>query len=226
MLQHAREIPLLPTSSDELEPLRGRLPDAEFDAVCRHGLAAYLVAGPALQRKLTTARHAPGEAACPQGVAVVHAAVDWARCGRTDPIGDDTLRTLWPAYLPAGIDPSDDGFGIGVDWALRPVAATIALLQRFDGYRAYDYVIRLASDRPGTQPPPDPVWAAAIHTASPTEAFTVGAVAYRHSRFADAMEAMIRARDSSVDELAARAGINLGFVLRKLGPGGGCGGRL
>ena len=127
VLQHAREIPLLPTSSDELEPLRGRLSDTEFEAVCRCGLAAYLVAGPRLERKLTTARHSPAEAACPQGVAVVHAAIDWARCGRTDPIGDDTLRTLWPAYLPAGMDPSDDGFGIGVDWALRPVAATIAL---------------------------------------------------------------------------------------------------
>jgi hypothetical protein len=134
VLQHAREIPLHSTSSDELEPLRGRLPDTEFEAVRRYGLAAYLVAGPRLERKLTTARHSPVEAACRQGVAVVHAAIDWARCGRTDPIRDNTLRTLWPAYLPAGIDPTDEGFGIGVDWALRPVAATIALLQRFDGY--------------------------------------------------------------------------------------------
>ena len=78
----------------------------------RHGLAAYLVAGPALQTKLFTARHAPGEPACPEGVAVVYTAVDWARCGRTDPISDATLRQLWSIHLPAGIAPTVEGFGI------------------------------------------------------------------------------------------------------------------
>jgi hypothetical protein len=40
VLQHARQIPLNSTSTDELAPLRGQLPDTEFDAVRRHGLAA------------------------------------------------------------------------------------------------------------------------------------------------------------------------------------------
>ncbi|MBV9352926.1 MAG: hypothetical protein JOZ23_15535, partial [Mycobacterium sp.] len=135
ILQHAREITLHATSSKEMGPLRGRLSDADLDAVRRHGLAAYLVAGPALQRKLTTKRHAPGEPECPEGVAVVHAAVDWARCGRTDPISGDTLRALWPNFLQAGITP-DDRFAIGLEWALRPVAATVALLQDGHGYQA------------------------------------------------------------------------------------------
>jgi hypothetical protein len=69
-------------------------------AIDRHGLAAYLVAGPALERKLITGRHAPGQDACPEGVAVVYAATDWARCGRTDPISEQTLRQLWPSAAP------------------------------------------------------------------------------------------------------------------------------
>ena len=103
ILQHAREIALHATSSKEIGPLRGRLSDADLDAVRRHGLAAYLVAGPALERKLTSKRHALGERECPEGVAVVYAAVDWARCGRIDPISGDTLRALWPG-LPTGGD--------------------------------------------------------------------------------------------------------------------------
>jgi hypothetical protein len=129
--------------------------------VRRHGLAAYLVAGPALQRKLTTARHAAGEAPCPEGVAVVHAAIDWARCGRTDPIDHDILRRLWTAYLPvAESHTAVDGFDTALDWALRPVAASVALLYRARDYQAFDYVIRIVASnstpRPRTSAPGQP----------------------------------------------------------------------
>jgi tetratricopeptide (TPR) repeat protein len=217
VLQHAREIPLHATSSEELNLLRGRLSDADLDEVRRHGLAAYLVAGPALQRKLTSKRHAPGERECPEGAAVVYAAVDWARCGRTDPISDDTLRALWPGFLQAGIGPNDERFAIGLEWALRPVAATIALLQDDHGYRAYDYVIRLVHEQATAAPPRDPVWAAAIDSATAAEASAVGLAAYTHDRLDDAAAAFTRARDSSTTDLAASAGFNLGVVLAQLG---------
>ena len=99
VLQHACEVSLAATTAGELSGLRSALPAAEMEAIDRHGLAAYLVAGPALERKLITGRHAPGQDACPEGVAVVYAATDWARCGRTDPISEQTLRRLWPSYL-------------------------------------------------------------------------------------------------------------------------------
>ena len=217
VLQHAREIPLHATSSEELNLLRGRLSDADLDEVRRHGLAAYLVAGPALQRKLTSKRHAPGERECPEGAAVVYSAVDWARCGRTDPISDDTLRALWPGFLQAGIGPNDERFAIGLEWALRPVAATIALLQDDHGYRAYDYVIRLVHEQATAAPPRDPVWAAAIDSATAAEASAVGLAAYTHDRLDDAAAAFTRARDSSTTDLAASAGFNLGVVLAQLG---------
>lgn len=68
VLAHAREIPLAITTAAELGGLRDHLDDVQLQAVGRHGLAAFLVAGPALERKLVTERHAPGEPACPEGV--------------------------------------------------------------------------------------------------------------------------------------------------------------
>jgi tetratricopeptide (TPR) repeat protein len=216
ILQHARQIGLYSTSSKETDSLRGRLSDADLDAVRRHGLAAYLVAGPALQRKLISMRHALGEPECPEGVAVVRAAVDWARCGRTDPISRDTLRALWPDFLQAGTTPDDDRFAIGLQWALRPVAATIALLQDDHGYLAYDYAVRLVREQPAADPPRDPVWTAAIGSATPDEAYAVALAAYAHSRLDDAVAAFRRAGDSSSTDLAVAARANLGIVLEEL----------
>jgi tetratricopeptide (TPR) repeat protein len=124
---------------------------------------------------------------------------------------------LWPDFLQAGITPSEDGFAIGLEWALRPVSATIALLQDDHGYQAYDYAVRLVREQPTADPPPGAVWAAAIGSATPDEAHAVASAAYAHSRLDDAAAAYRRARDSSTTNLAASAEINLGFVLGKLG---------
>jgi tetratricopeptide (TPR) repeat protein len=217
ILQHARQIPLHSTSNQETDSLRGRLSDADLDAVRRHGLAAFFVAGPALQRKLASKRHALGEPECPEGVAVVRAAVDWARCGRTDPIGRDTLRALWPDFLQAGTPPNDDRFAIGLEWALRPVAATIALLQDDHGYQAYDYAIRLVNEQPAVGPPRGAVWTAAIGTATAEEAAAVAVAAYAYSRLDETVAALQRAKDSSNFILASWAKTNLGGALGTLG---------
>jgi tetratricopeptide (TPR) repeat protein len=216
VLQHAREITLGATTDRELAALRARLSTGELAAVERHGLAAYLVAGPALERKLSTAVHATGEDPCPEGVAVVHVAVGWARCGRIDPIPEATLRDLWPTYLPAGVRATDERFDAAVAWALRPVAGTIALLQHTGSYRAFDYVVRLVRDKPGAELPRDASWTAAIDTAMDAQALAVGTAAYRHARLEEAMDAFARARESSVDGVASLAGCNLGAVLGEL----------
>nr|WP_297729169.1 tetratricopeptide repeat protein [Mycobacterium sp.] len=209
LLARARKITLTPTTDDELEPLREKL-SADFETARQYGLAAYLVAGDRLETRLDTE-------ASPEGVAVIGAAADWARCGRTSAISEDTLRHLWPTYLAAGVALSDGGFAVGRDWALDRVAGRIALLQQgADGYRAYDYVVGLISDRPGAGVPPDPVWAAAIETALPTEAFAVGAAAASYARWAGAADAFTRARESSVDQYAAAGGVNLGIALAQI----------
>jgi tetratricopeptide (TPR) repeat protein len=214
VLQHAREVTLDRTSTDEVRPLRAKLSEAEFDALREHGLAVYLVAGPRLQRKLITGRQSPGDAACPEGVAVVDAAVDWARCGRTDPISEDTLRTVWSKFLPAGVGATDDGLRAGLEWALRPVAATIALVQSHQGgYQAYDYAVRLRREQDDAAPPPEAVWSAAIKTVSPAQASAVAWAAAVNSRPTDALEALDSAIEAQVDDIAARAGILRGIVL-------------
>jgi tetratricopeptide (TPR) repeat protein len=218
VLQHARQVSLEVTTARELSGVRSRLSDQEFEDVERHGLAAYLVAGPALERKLTTGRHAPGEDTCPEGVTLVYAATDWARCGRTDPLSEEMLRSLWASHLRLGMRATDEALNIGLAWALQPVAGTIALLERTDSsYHAYDYVVRLVRDKPGAEPPRDPSWTAALQTATDVQAFAVALAAYECFRFEDAMTGFARARESSIDELAAIAGFNLGVGLGELG---------
>ena len=216
VLGHAREVALQKTTPGELAAVRAQIDPPEGAALARHGLAAYLVAGPALERKLSTARHAPGEDACPAGVALVHAAVDWSRCGRTDPITEDTLRELWPSYLPFGASAADDDFQRALSWALEPVVGDIALLQRAGSYHAFDYVVRLVRDAPGARVPPDAAWAAATKNAADAQALGVSTAAFLGGRLNDARHALVQAQRSTVDEVAAIAGFNLGVLLGEL----------
>jgi tetratricopeptide (TPR) repeat protein len=217
VLQKACRIALTETTPHELAALGTRVSAHQLTTIERHGLAAYLVAGPALETKLFTRRHAPGEPECPEGAAVVYAAVDWARCGRTDPIPKDILRALWPHYLDRGGDATDPVFERARDWACRPVAGTIALLHRADGFQAFDYVVRLVRDRPGAERPPKPAWTAAIRGVGDAQALAIGIAAYGHERFDIAIRAFRRARKSSVDEVVALAGFDLGVVRGDLG---------
>jgi tetratricopeptide (TPR) repeat protein len=217
ILEQACEIAVAMTTHDELEQLHSTVSSAVAQGLERHGLAAYLVAAPKLERKLNTSRHAPGEPECPEGVAIVEAAVDWARCGRTDPITEEPLRRLWPSYLREGNGALDDAFAVALAWALRRVAGTVALLLRGDeGYEAFDYIVRLVRERPRAAPPRAACWSAAVQSATDAQALAVGIAAYRHSRSDDAIAAFARARESSLDEPASIAGVNLGVVLSEL----------
>jgi tetratricopeptide (TPR) repeat protein len=186
-------------------------------SIAQSGLAAYLIAAPLLERKLLTGRHVAGEPECPEGVAVVYAAIDWARCGRTDPISEKTLRKLWPSYLLAGMRPADDGFKAGSDWTLRHVAGTIALLEQHDGgYRPYDYIVRFSRNRPGAQLPSDAAWTSSTQGVSDAKALAVGESAYQHGRYDNAITAFEIASRSSTNEVAAIAHFNLGTALAGL----------
>ena len=157
------------TTRGELGDLRSDLPADVLDAVERYGLAAYVVAAPALVRKLSTGRQAPGQPECPQGVAVVYAAIDWARCGRTDQIASDVLLRPWASYLPPGAT-TNDAFAVALAWALKPVAGTIALLHGSGSYEAFDYIVRFVRERPVVESPHDASWEAAIDTAADAQA--------------------------------------------------------
>lgn len=215
-LQQAYEVSLATSSPAELQPLK-TLPAETFALIEEHGLAAFLVAAPALDRKFSTQRHALGDPECPEGIAVVRAAVDWARCGRVDPIERTTLRDLWPAYLPPTVLPTDEGFEKGLDWALRPVAGTIALLQRVASFQAYDYIVQKLFESSDIAAPSDVAWQHAVNTSSDLEALFVGNMAYLWGRLDQAVLSFPRAANSENDVVAVDALFNLGRALDLLG---------
>jgi len=220
VLDHAREIRVAATLPDELEMLRSRLPEEDLSSIEAHGLGAYLVAAPALLRTLTTARHAPGEPECPEGIGVAYAAIDWVRCGRRDPIPETTLRDLWPSYLKAELRATDEGFQKGVDWALQGVAGTIAPLLRTDkGYRPYDYLVQFVDDDPRSPSPHDAAWAKAIEGATDGQALEVGTSAYIYGSRRNALTAFQAASESSTTGIAAVASFNVGVTLDELNRG-------
>ena len=211
LLQHAREIPVDTTTPAELLPLRSELDESVMTLLERHGLAAYLVAGPKLERKLVTQRHTPGEPPCPEGAAIVRVAVDWSRCGRTDPIPRGTIRQLWPRYLPGAFPATDTAFESGLGWATRPVEGTIALLVSVVGerYTPYDYVVRLVSDNPAAVPPPEEMWTCALADAADARALAVAASANRYAQFVPTVSALSRAGESEDETVASIASQNL-----------------
>ena len=169
---------MAPTTDREIAPFGTRSNRRQhLQDLQSHGLAAYLVAGPSLERKMATQRHAPGEARFPEGAAVVSAAVDWSRVGRTDAISRNTLLELWKAYLPPSVPPSEATFERGLEWAMRPLTGTIALLNPAVQYQANDLVVQLTAT--GSPRPRDQAWAAAL--ADVTDgALAVGASAFNH----------------------------------------------
>ena len=215
VLQHAAVVTLAETTGGEVEGLRGQLSSRDMVAVDRHGLAAFLVAGPLLEGKLNDRRHDPGEPESPEGVACVHAVVDWARCGRTDPISIPVLRELWASRCPAADEATFDDV---LRWGLKPVAGSIALVTKVaDGIEPFDYVVRLVTQDPEVSAPTDEYWDAAIGTAESDIALVVGERAYEQDRCEFAVQAFRKAARSDVSQTAAIGGYNTGVVLGVLG---------
>lgn len=216
LLHHAKQIVISKTDAAELEALPADLADSLQQEIERHGLAAVMVSGPALERKLVTGRHAPGEPECPSGAAVVRAAVDWARCGRTDPIPTRKLRQLWNKYLPVGVHPSDELFDEGLEWAMRPVSGTIALLYRVASFLPYDYIVSFVEAQ-SPDGPSDSAWAAALEDADPGQAFSVAVRAFNVGRDQDALTGMTLASKAEDKSLARLAIFNVGVLLKEMG---------
>jgi tetratricopeptide (TPR) repeat protein len=217
LLQHAREIYLGATSPRELEQLPPSVQPDVRAAIERHGLAAYLVAAPALQRKLTTRRHGPGDPECVEGAAAVMAAVNWALCGRTDGIPCQALRRLWVAYLPMGLDPSDRRFEAGLEWARRPVAGNVALIQGGDTLLPYDYAVAMVRDDPFADDPRDEAWDLALESAGPAQAFAIGVSAWTYDRTDKAITAFGHARSDPSLPLTGLASFDLALAHRRAG---------
>jgi tetratricopeptide (TPR) repeat protein len=214
LMLYARQIGLQATSPEELEQLPASLAFVDREAIADYGLAAALVAAPLLELKLESQRQGSGEAVSPVGAAILYTAVNWQRCGRTDPISRERLRELWPTHLLAEIAATDQAFEDGLAWALNPVAGRIALLRGVDAFRPYDYIFRFAANDPRTPRISEATWGHALDTDSSDQALSVGLAALAAKRTEDAERALTFARDEGDPEIGATAGASLADLRR------------
>jgi tetratricopeptide (TPR) repeat protein len=181
------------------------------------GIGEYMVAAPLLERKLTTGRHEPGAERCREGVAVVWAAIDWQRVGMTKPIEEELLRELYAHYL-IGPGFTEEGFRRGLEWALEPLYASVALLRRAASFLPYDHIVAYA-DRQLGRPIDDKSWDRIIEVADRADSLDLGLLAYQRGDKGRAERATRRATDTEAPdpEIASRALFNLGVLLHERG---------
>lgn len=185
------------------------------EQIIAHGIGGYLVAAPELARKLREGRHTPTDSQCPEGAAVVWAAIDWARSGMNGAIPKSKLRDLWPHYLEDQ-QPTEEGFRTGLSWALRPVYRTVALLYETSSYEASGWIVAHADQRISRA-----INASArdrmIEHVAPGDAFDMGVAAYRNDARDDAQRAFERALESDEAPIASNAAFNLGLLRAEAG---------
>ncbi|HTA15506.1 MAG TPA: tetratricopeptide repeat protein, partial [Solirubrobacteraceae bacterium] len=188
-------------------------------ALAAHGIGEHLVAARALAAKLEQERHELGDPDSPEGAALAWAAIDWSRTGMQGPVDRDLLRKLWESYQH-GWKPSDQRFEQALEWALRPVHRTIALVREEDhGFRAFDWIAEHA-DRERVRAPNDAAWEIVFEAANPEQALLIGNSALTRRRYEHAERALTRATESSEPDVRALSWFNLGVALHNLGQTG------
>jgi tetratricopeptide (TPR) repeat protein len=214
-----RRVTVVSLSSDLTNAEAGRVRDVyASDAaqqIVAHGIGEYLVAAPELARKLDDERHSPGDERCPEGAAIAWAAIDWARSGMTGAIPDALLRELWPLYL-RGIQPTDERFERGLDWALRPVYRSVALVYETSSYEAYDWIVAHASSRL-TRQINARAWERMMHEVDPAAAFELAVAAHQKGSIDECRRAFERGTHAEDGLVAANSAFNLGYVLAEQG---------
>jgi uncharacterized protein len=189
---------------------------AALDHLDRYGLAEYLAAGPALVDRWRNGQSVEVE---PVGAAIVTAAVDWRRVGRTSPMPLAVLEHLYPVYLEdrAPARQTAEAFTQGLGWATQRVFATAALLaEEPGGLVAFDYLVDHAQQQESARVP-DPTWEVALaHCTEPDETYKVAAAAY-HAKQYDIAEQALRLVVTTETPAARVAAFNLGVLLGEEG---------
>lgn len=175
-------------------------------------------------------RFEDGREACPEGVALVQAAIDWRRAGVFAPISETALKRLYRPYLRA-LRPTEaitaNHYRRGLRWATKPVASSVALLtptnaEDNQAFQVFDYVVEYV-DRGATggadsaSAIPDATWNLIISDADPAVAFGVGFMAYTRGNKQAAQAAFRRATTSSDSNISLTAMGSLGVVLQEQG---------
>jgi len=189
---------------------------AALDHLDHYGLGEYLAAGPALVDRWRNGQSVEVE---PVGAAIVAAAVDWRRVGRTSPVPPAVLEHLYPVYLEdrAPARQTAEAFTQGLEWATQRMFATAALLaEEPGGLVAFDYLVDYAQQQESATVP-DPTWRVALeHCTEPDETYKVAAAAY-HVKQYDIAEQALRLVVTTETPAAREAAFNLGVLLNEKG---------
>jgi tetratricopeptide (TPR) repeat protein len=190
------------------------------------GLGEWLVAGPELMKKLSSAAGLSR--------ALADTVIAWYRTGLQQPLAQESARLLWVDTLSSSqrqrllkrtLNDQDALFQESSDWVCNPAISRDlyeqALVTRSaDGYVAHDYVVDQVIRDPQRPAVRDPVWQHALQVATtgPDSAnrsahiWAVGTAAYQEHALSHAMTAM-----QSLGETGSAGAIfNVGVLLGRL----------
>ncbi|MFE7032448.1 tetratricopeptide repeat protein [Streptomyces sp. NPDC057621] len=166
------------------------------------GIGEQMVAAPLIEGRFNGGREE-----CPEGWAVVRAAVDWQRMGCEAPLTETALRELFVPYLAAGPShraATDTAFSTGVDWATETVAGSIALLSEYAAqgechYQAFPYLPGYVDGRgdPETVAVPEFAWGLAMRHLPPNDLLGIAFAAFTREEPDVAVDALERAHSSN-----------------------------
>jgi tetratricopeptide (TPR) repeat protein len=184
------------------------------------GLGRRMVAAAEIKRKLTTGRHEPTSEVCLEGVAVMRVAIDWRGMGAQSPLSSEQIDSLYRAYLPDDLDPSEELLETGINWARKRLPDTeISLLPKAidatNRFEPYDLAVAVGADEW-----PVIEWQAQqqiISVAEPLDCFQMGLAAYKGTHMELALELWSRAEQSADERLQGASASNLGVLLKERG---------
>ncbi|HST55952.1 MAG TPA: tetratricopeptide repeat protein [Solirubrobacteraceae bacterium] len=154
---------------------------------------------------------------CREGVAVVRAAVDWRRAGALRPLSTGQLEELYKHYLPDDLDPSEERFASGLEWARKPLPNTaIALLRKVpQGYEPYDLAVEVAArEWPDVS---SPAMERILSLAGPADCFQIAGTAFDAGDTTLALGMLARAERSQDQRLSMVSAFNRGVLLEHEG---------
>jgi protein O-GlcNAc transferase len=203
-------------SDEERKRARAYAPKA-VSAISRDGIGEFMITAPELELKLGSGKHRLVDDENPHGQAVTWGAIAWRRAGIVDPVPAETLRQLYPDYLPDHVDPSDADFESGLEWARKPLYKNVALVKGGpDSFEAHDHIASVANLPRAAR---ESIWEKILDFATPSQAFAIGVVAYSHTNKAKQGEHAERAWKKAVGSpdtiLSAAALFNLGILYRQ-----------
>jgi predicted negative regulator of RcsB-dependent stress response len=162
----------------------------------------------------------------PAGCAVVRAAIDARRAGLARPVSEPVLRRLFPLYLSAiriDLDPTNQRFTEGIQFATQPVSSQVALLrptnqtQEPPEWIVFDHAVT-ADEGDGNNPPrpvPSETWTELIDVLRPQDTFAVAMAASAKNQTAAAIRAFGKAAAPNDDIFAPVAALSLGNLLKQ-----------